>query len=101
MSDNLSKRTEYLCKDCKHSFVSLTDRIVSFGFPDSFSYKCRKSYKPASIEGDPVVGATKVAGGYETCRLTRLSSAICGHQGRLWSPKHKKDFFKLITKENY
>ena len=88
--------TQYLCKDCKHSFVYLIDQIFYLGRPPVISYTCRKSFIPAKVEFDPVLGNKKGKGEYSSCRYMR-GSGCAG--AKYWTPKHKKDLFKALTKE--
>jgi hypothetical protein len=99
MSDNQTKHTEYLCKDCKHSSVSFADMVFYFGNPPSYDYKCLKNYKESVEKEDVVTGPQKSKAEYESCRMTR-ATRVCGPNAKLWSPKHKKDLFKLITKDH-
>lgn len=85
---------QYFCKDCKHSFVKLTDRIVF-----SNTRFCRLSYKPTEIHIDPVYGKKlKNRDNYEYCAVMRLPHSSCGTEGKMWQPKHKKDLFKYMVK---
>jgi len=104
MSENL------LCKDCKHSFVTWSDRLFKIFYGRNplgkYSYKCKKFFEPDGEEFDPVIGTVKTKGEYLSCvslRATPITvkdyNAHCGPEGRHWVPKHKKDLFKLLTKE--
>ena len=91
--------SEYLCKDCKHSFVDLSMRVLSLGFPDSIWYKCRKAFIPENVEFDPVKGNKKLKGKYLSCSMNRKPFHACKPEAELWAPQHKKDLFKALTKE--
>lgn len=87
--------SELLCKDCKHSFRPLK----SFWYWGSGAeWLCRKAYKEAHIEPDPVRGPKQVPGEYQRCMTARgsWSTAVCGEEGRLWEPKSKKFLFLQI-----
>ena len=92
---------DFACKDCKHSFTSLGDKIFSLGFLQSHHYKCIKSFVPAHDEMDPVVGKKRVPKEYKSCAVSRINRDICGPDAKNWSPKHKKDLFKMLTKEHH
>lgn len=91
-----------LCKDCKHSFRTISNFI--FHGSSRYAWSCRKSFKPDNVEDDPVVGPKKVKGGYDSCSVARigndqykpLDDHRCGENGRFWEPKHKRDLFKYI-----
>lgn len=91
--------SEYLCKDCKHSFRPI-GRILAFGFNSPHTFMCRKSYTEDHYEPDKVLGKKFVKGGYDPCTLARLTyDDRCGDKARWWQPKEKRDLFKLIVKE--
>lgn len=88
-----------LCKDCVHSFYPWYDFLYS----DDLKYKCKKTYKPDSIEPSPVGGTRKVTGGYDMCKYTRMRTGrdgdeSCGPDGKWWEPKHKKDLFVYLKR---
>ena len=92
--------SEYLCKDCKHSFRTV-GRVLAFGLNSAHAYQCKKSYKEDHYEPDAVVGQKLVKAGYQSCALFRLGmDGYCGHKAEFWQPKEKKNFFKLIIKES-
>lgn len=96
----MSEKVE--CRDCKHAFRTFGDFF--FHGNGRYAWRCRKSYKPDSTEYDPVVGVTKVKGGYDSCSVARIGNnqfnklpdTRCGEEGRFWEPKDKKDLFKFI-----
>lgn len=99
----MSDESEYLCKDCKHSFMKVSDKIFTLGGSvgvSKYYYKCRKAYVEQSINYDPVLGAEKIKPEYQACIWARRTDAKCGPDGKLWQPKHKKDLFKMLTKEH-
>lgn len=102
----MKEQTELLCKDCKHSFRTLSSWMAHGS--KSYAYSCRLAYIPAHTEPDPVSGSKKVPARYESCNIARMSRLTkdikedhCGPEGKLWQPKHKKHLFLLIKKEVY
>lgn len=91
-------KTNYLCKDCKHCFITLGNQLF-YAFHDSeFRYSCRKSSEETRINFNPVTGGKKVKAKYVTCSLSRVDEKLCGPDGKYWAPKHKKDLFLAILK---
>jgi hypothetical protein len=92
-----------LCKDCKHSTMHLSDKIFTLGgrigVVDS-NYKCTKFPKEATVVDNMVTGPQKVKGSLPYCEIARRHGG-CGMHGKYWQPKHKKDLFKMLTKESY
>jgi len=88
-----------LCKDCKHSFRTISS-IGLHGFRSEHAYYCRKSYKEKHTEPNPVVGSRLVEAKYESCSIARIGRVDrndrCGESGLWWEPKNKKDLFKYI-----
>ncbi len=97
----MKEPTDYLCKDCKNAMVSTIEKILSFGNPASYSYKCRKAFTEGHLEYDAVTGPTKVSAKYEYCSVARIDNKQCGKDAKLWEPKHKKDLFKFLAKEHH
>jgi len=96
--------TVYLCKNCIHSRMSLVNKIFTFGGrvgDDEIFYKCNKFSQPAKEIVDVVIGVKKVPAKQEFCELARNNPDKCGPQAKHWSPKKKKDLFKMLTKEHY
>ena len=96
--------SELLCKDCKHGFMSISNKIFTLNGrvgATKYVYKCKKAFVEQEIKYDPVLGAEKIKPEYQSCVWIRRSDGNCGPDGKLWSPKHKKDLFKMITKESY
>jgi len=91
--------SELLCKDCKHSFRTITS-IITHGFNSEFAYQCRKSFKETHIEPNPVVGSKKVLAKYDSCGVTRIGRPDrddrCGELGKWWEPRSKKFLFLQI-----
>ena len=86
---------QVLCKDCRHSF---TPWINWFLAPGKYRSNCRKSYKPAHEEFNPVTGMTPVAAKYDGCSAFRIRSVDCGPEGKLWEPKDPKKFFVYLKR---
>lgn len=98
----MNEPSKLLCKKCKHSFVPIENRIMSFfafGSLSKFSYYCKKTYKPKSVEHNPVTGPVKIPEKYEPCASARMRTGECGADATLWEPKHKKDLFLMLTEK--
>ena len=99
----MSEPSKLLCTHCKHSFVTISDRVMAllnFSLkPSRYAYMCKKSLKNDSEEFHVVDGPVKVKRHYENCAGTRLRSGVCGPEGSLWEPKHKKDLFLMLTEK--
>jgi hypothetical protein len=63
-------------------------------------YKCAKFPKEATIVENVVTGPQKVKPKLPYCEIVRRHGE-CGQNAKYWAPKHKKDLFKALTKENY
>jgi hypothetical protein len=91
----------YLCKDCKHRFVKLSEwPFYIMGFNTIF-WTCRKSFIAEHEEPNYVTGSSKVKGRYFGCTSARIGKARegnCGEGGYYWEPRDKKGLFKLIVK---
>lgn len=92
-----------LCKDCKFSKMSLTDRIFTLNGKVGVSgsmYTCIKAFKPSHDIVDPVVGPKHVKAELTFCEIER-QYGNCGSSARNWQPRKKKDLFKLLMKEKH
>ena len=90
-----------LCKDCKFSTLGLANNIMTLGGlvgAKAFMYKCTKTFVPEKELVDPVVGITKEESKMSYCETER-KHGLCGPTAKHWVPKHKKDLFKMLTKE--
>jgi hypothetical protein len=87
--------SELLCKNCKHSFRSLSSFPI---WGSGTEWRCRRAFVEDIVEHDPVTGPKTVAAHYQRCSAARggWRSAVCGEQGKLWEPKNKKDLFLWI-----
>ena len=93
----------YLCKDCKFSKMSIANNIFTLGGlvgTKGFMYKCTRTSKPARDIIDPIVGIARIKADISYCELER-KHGDCGPTAKNWSAKHKKDLFKMLTKEHY
>jgi len=88
-----------LCKDCKHSFVPYGHRlffIFTKYVTDENVFMCKKS-KEGYRRWNPVTGFETIETPVQRCSNYRETH--CHREGRYWTPKHKKDLFKLLTKD--
>ena len=93
--------TVYLCKDCRFSKMNLVDIIITLGGTvgvNSTMYRCSKAIKPAHYRNDIVTGPVKINAETPYCSVER-AHGDCGKNAKNWSPKKKKDLFKMLTKE--
>jgi hypothetical protein len=90
----------FLCKDCKHCFVTPTDAILyAFDWNNKHRYSCRKSWSEPKID-NLVVGSTS-KGFYYTCSAARIGKSVegnCGQDAFYWEPKDKRNLFKFMMK---
>ena len=81
-----------LCKDCKHSKVSWFNRMIN----NQYAFTCTHPdswYEPSE---DHVTGIKK-PGYFQSCVGMRSGlNDACKKEGKLWTPKNKKDLFKFI-----
>ena len=98
MSDN-----EYLCKDCKHSYINPLTKIASYVFsfkgPASYWYTCTRLPNSDREKFNPVTGRSVIKNFTPFCAVER-EHGYCGTEGKYWTPTRKKDLFKLLTKEH-
>jgi len=80
-------KDSFYCKDCKFSFVNFFEVFTTGPL-------CRKYIIEDDV--DLVTGKRKIA--YGRCSSARRFD-ICGPEGKAWLPKHKKDLFKLLKRE--
>jgi hypothetical protein len=94
--------TVYLCKDCIHARINLfayCSYIFELRPPQSHWYKCAKTLKDEYDTIDPVTGPERIKAKMTYCESER-KHGDCGPDAKYWTPKHKKDLFKMLTKEN-
>jgi hypothetical protein len=96
MSDVTPK--DMLCKDCKHAFLPWHDLPNWLFFRNQYWYKCRRSGKTIEVEFNPVTGSKSLPADYKSCYQERGFLGDCGKEAKYWSPKHKKDLFKLLKR---
>lgn len=92
-----------LCKDCVHSHMDLIYKIATLNgrlFDDEIHYKCNKFVRPEMEVVNMVVGPEKLKAQRTFCEIARDNPNKCGADAKHWQPKHKKDLFKMLTKEN-
>lgn len=90
---------EFLCKDCVHGFVSWSDWPNHFFEKSPFYMKCKKTGVRDEHKFNPIHGYTTKDLKYKKCIEERGYSGNCGPSATRWSPKHKKDLFKVLTKD--
>lgn len=93
-----------LCKDCVHSRMDTFIKIFSLNglLPvDEVHYKCYKFVRPEREIIDMVTGPKKLKEKATFCELARTDPKQCGTEAKFWKPKHKKDLFKMLTKDNH
>lgn len=93
----------YLCKDCKLSRMDLIDTIATLGGrvgAKEFMYKCTRTASPTYNIIDPVTGPNRTKAALSYCGVER-KHGDCGPTAKTWTAKHKKDLFKMLTKEHY
>lgn len=92
----------YYCKDCKHSRMGIADKIFTLGGligVSDVNYKCAKLPENAQVVEDMVLGPKKVKAKLPFCEIARNYRG-CGIEAKFWQPKHKKDLFKMLTKDH-
>lgn len=93
------------CTDCVYSFVPMEQKLVHymtspFSKIPGYAYKCKyTSAEAKEIKISPVTGPEKVKFEYPSCFENRRFDSECGHAATHWAPKHKKDLFKMLTKD--
>lgn len=92
----------YSCRSCVHSRVSIIDRffalIFNLGRVERYDFKCAKYTKDTPENFDPVLGYDRVKSELETCYNVR-DRGPCGVKGKGWSPRRKKDLFRMLKKD--
>ena len=96
MTDPMNKNL--LCKDCVHSFIKWDEYPNYWILKSPYWHRCRKSFKQEEIDFNPVTGGKKLKPTYNQCSFERGREGLCGPSAKNWSPKHKKDLFKLLTR---
>lgn len=91
------------CKDCKHCKMDIFSWVTSLGGrfnAKDYMFKCGHSIEPAREIINPVYGPEKIKQKMSYCDHER-KHGDCGPTAKYWIPKHKKDLFKMLTKETY
>jgi hypothetical protein len=91
-------KSNFLCKDCKHCFISIRNQILFAFYETEFRYSCRKAYEEQHINYNPVTGGKREKGKYKLCTTSRSDEKLCGADAKYWAPKHKKDLFRILLK---
>lgn len=86
-----------ICKDCTHSFVPFSD-WPNYWINPKLWMKCKKTGKMDETTFNPVTGYIKKKPDYKDCWEERMRDGVCGPGAKNWSPKHKKDLFKVFTR---
>lgn len=88
------------CKNCKLPFVDYIKDLLGIEEADLNSFRCQR--KINRVINDRVRGkrVQKIRTN-SLCSSERSydSTDYCGHTGRHWIPKRRKDLFKVLTKE--
>lgn len=96
--------TNYLCKDCKHAVIpkkAYLSYLFELKAPASHWYKCGKTSKGVVVKDDPVTGPKTVFKDMDYCAVARINDTDrCGPDAKYWEPKHKKDLFKFLAKDD-
>lgn len=89
---------ELLCKDCIHGYVKWDDLPNYWFFGNAHWMKCKKTGKMDEDSFNPVTGYRKKKPEYKDAWDERNRQGSCGPAAKHWSPKNKKDLFKLLTR---
>ena len=80
---------QVLCKDCLYS------KNEWWNFMGRHGYRCQKSLVPPKF--DLVTGKMEQKPYMNSCGVARIQEP-CGPEGKLWTPKNKKDFFVFLRR---
>jgi hypothetical protein len=83
--------------------MHLSDKIFTLGGRIGVidaNYKCTKFPEAKTVVEDMVLGLRKVKAKLPYCQGVRRYGE-CGLRGKHWAPKHKRDLFKMLTREYY
>lgn len=98
MNNDTSDTEELVtCTTCKFYNENWILTILSFGKEKGDYAKCNRIVEMTSIV-DPVTGKIKkkkASTHSSYCSIER-EHGPCGIDGQFWTPKHKKDLFKLL-----
>ena len=96
---------KFACMDCKSCYIPIRNWFPTFihlirakRMPNTVQY-CRKYSIPAQLEFDHVLGERVLRKRHNrSCDSARSWSTECGANAAGWTPKHKKDLFRMLTK---
>jgi hypothetical protein len=90
---------DLICKDCVHSFVPIRD-LYDYWINGHYSMLCKKTAEMDESKFSPVVGYLDKNPIYRRCAVERerFTHTACGPSAKHWSPKKKKDLFKLLAR---
>jgi hypothetical protein len=97
---------QYLCKDCKHSFLGKSDwpfyPFLWLGQAQAVHYqlRCRMSFVEEQVEVNLVTGNEIKPAHYQRCTSARSkwNETGCGESAKFWTPKRAKHLFHWIKK---
>jgi hypothetical protein len=85
------------CKTCRHVGRDWSHFPFSFGSP--YAFKCLRVMSKEEQIFDPVSGKTNLLKPKPlNCMTARSKYGECGVEGRLWEPKHKRDFLVYLKR---
>jgi hypothetical protein len=91
MSDTVS------CKKCRHIRRDWSHFPFSFGSP--YAFKCNIIFSKEEKLFNPITGVNTIEKPKPlSCISARSKYGDCGIEGRLWEPKHKRDFFVYLKR---
>lgn len=98
-SQKEQNQNRLFCRDCKNSFRTWRSwRRAGFSRE---SLLCRRS-ETRTENVDLITGRVTVTVDYATCVSARESRwrDFCGERAQYWIPRHRKDLFKLMQRDN-
>jgi hypothetical protein len=85
------------CKTCRHIERDWTHFPFSFGSP--YAFKCGILFTKEETNFDPITGKTSIQKPKAlSCISARSKYGDCGVEGKLWEPKHKREFFVYLKR---
>ena len=91
---------DLICKDCVHSFVPFKD-LPNYWINGHYWLRCKNTAEMDESKFSPVVGYRDKKPIYQRCCNERdgFTYTKCGPEAKFWSPKKKKDLFKLLARD--
>lgn len=89
---------DLLCKDCIHGYVKWDELPNYWLSGDAHWMKCKKTGMIDESTFNPVTGYKQRKPNYKSAWDERGRSGDCGPQAKNWTPKHKRDLFKLLKR---